>query len=101
MLDLGEPSFGVGLTLEALGSLTASRVTVSGSVAGLATPHAALDVPHPSGAPLDTGLGRRDRIWWVPRVGWPGGVTPRAPPERSVTVSRHSAPAILVIRGFL
>jgi hypothetical protein len=35
------------------------------------------------------------------RVGWPGGVTPRAPPERSVTVSRHSAPAILIIRGFL
>jgi hypothetical protein len=29
------------------------------------------------------------------------GRNPRAPPERSVTVSRHSAPAILIIRGFL
>src|SRR4029453_13646661 len=29
------------------------------------------------------------------------GRNPRAPPERSVTASRHSAPAILIIRGFL
>src|SRR4029453_18807657 len=36
-----------------------------------------------------------------PGSGGPGGLHPRAPPERSVTVSRHSAPAILIISGVL
>lgn len=33
------------------------------------------------------------------RVGWPEGVSPRAPTERSVTGSRHSALVTLITRN--
>src|SRR5215216_3274606 len=46
VLDLGEPSFGVDLAAEALRPLAAGRITVAGPIAGLAAPHAALDVSH-------------------------------------------------------
>jgi Superinfection immunity protein len=39
-------------------------------------------------------------IGWIVRVGWPEGSPPRAPAEPGVTVSRHRAPTILIIRGF-
>jgi hypothetical protein len=46
VFDLCEPSFGVGLALEALRSLTVGGVTVAGSVAGLPAPYATFDVTH-------------------------------------------------------
>src|SRR5215211_8910848 len=46
VLDLGKPPFGVDLAAEALRPLAAGRITVAGPVAGLAAPHAALDVSH-------------------------------------------------------
>src|SRR5215211_6209953 len=49
--------------------------------------------PAPRGGPTGTARETQGRV--------ARGRNPRAPPERSVTVSRHSAPAILIIRGFL
>jgi len=61
-------------------------------------------------------FGEAGRWWWAYRVlhgaavrvsgqgpgsGGPGEFHPRAPTERSVTVSRHSALVILIISGYL